>query len=315
VNHLFGEEFGEGYQPLAASGEFADPVFGHPVELMVSDKRSYRDAGESWREGEARSIARRVRELVDSGAAAPGEVVLLFAAGTDAERYESALRAQGLPTYRATGRGYFGQQQVVDLLSYLRLLQNRYDDEALVSVLSSPFVGVSNDALMLIRRNARGPIYTGLERTLPPGVDLLVLLPAIETDEPPREVVVDRRLGARRDDQGEERQRLIRCAVEKPLADAAAHPALRSGLPVLGREPVRVAEQLREPGPEGLARLLGRGGRGDRRLYVSDEVPHGPGVEDEFPTHDVDVTAGSDRPGHRAARTSRESDCRRRAPS
>ena len=46
----------------------------------------------------------------------PGEIVLLFAAGTDAERYEAALRAQGLPTYRATGRGYFGQQQVVDLL-------------------------------------------------------------------------------------------------------------------------------------------------------------------------------------------------------
>ncbi len=31
VNHLFGEEFGDGYQPLAASGEFPDPVFGlHP---------------------------------------------------------------------------------------------------------------------------------------------------------------------------------------------------------------------------------------------------------------------------------------------
>jgi hypothetical protein len=38
--------------------------------------------------------------------------------------------------------------------SYLRLLQNRYDDEALVSVLASPFVGVSNDALLLIRRAA-----------------------------------------------------------------------------------------------------------------------------------------------------------------
>ena len=107
-----------------------------------------------WREGEANAIARRVRELVDSGAAAPGEIVLLFAAGTDAERYESALRAQGLPTYRATGRGYFGQQQVVDLLSYLRLLHNRYDDEALATVLASPFVGVSNDALVLIRRHA-----------------------------------------------------------------------------------------------------------------------------------------------------------------
>ena len=168
VNHLFGEEFGDGYQPLAASGEFSDPVFGHPVELLVSDKRSYREAGESWRDGEARTIARRVRELVDSKIAAPGEIVLLFAAGTDAERYEAALRANGLPTYRATGRGYFGQQQVVDLLSYLRLLHNRYDDEALVTVLASPFVGISNDGLVHIRRHAgRRPLYTGIERSLP----------------------------------------------------------------------------------------------------------------------------------------------------
>ncbi len=168
VNHLFSEEFGDGYQPLAASGEFADPVFGHPVELLVSDKRSYREAGEGWRDGEARAIARRVRELVDNGVASPGEIVLLFAAGTDAERYEAALRALDLPTYRATGRGYFGQQQVVDLLSYLRLLHNRYDDEALVTVLASPFVGVSNDGLVHIRRHAgKRPLFTGVERSLP----------------------------------------------------------------------------------------------------------------------------------------------------
>ncbi|MFL5953728.1 MAG: UvrD-helicase domain-containing protein [Gaiellaceae bacterium] len=168
VNHLFGEEFGDRYQPLAASGEFSDPVFGHPVELLVSDKRSYRNAGENWRDGEARAIARRVRELVDTGAATAGEIVLLFAAGTDAERYEAALRAAGLPTYRATGRGYFGQQQVVDLLLYLRLLHNRYDDEALVSVLASPFVGVSNDAMVLIRRHAgKRPLYSGIEKSLP----------------------------------------------------------------------------------------------------------------------------------------------------
>ena len=67
-----------------------------------------------------------------------------------------------------TGRRYFGQQQVVDLLHYLRLLQNRYDDEALLTVLASPFVGVSNDALVLIRANAeKRPIFKGIERTLP----------------------------------------------------------------------------------------------------------------------------------------------------
>ncbi|HUK44305.1 MAG TPA: UvrD-helicase domain-containing protein [Gaiellaceae bacterium] len=168
VNHVFGEEFGDGYQPLAASGEFPDPVFGHPVELLVTDKHSYGDSGLHWRRAEARNVARRVRELVDAGAALPGEIVLLFAAGTDAEWYEEELRAQGLPTYRATGRRYFGQQQVVDLLMYLRLLRNRYDDEALTAVLASPFVGVSNDALVLIRRHAgRRPLFSGIERSFP----------------------------------------------------------------------------------------------------------------------------------------------------
>jgi ATP-dependent helicase/nuclease subunit A len=168
VNHLFGDAFGDDYQPLAASAEFPDPVFGHPVELLVTDKSSFVDTSEHWRQGEARQIASRVRELVDSGEADPGEIVVLFAAGTDSERYEEALRREGLPTYRATGRGYFGQQQVVDLLAYLRLLHNRYDDVALTTVLASPFVGVSNDALVLLRRNApRRPLFTALERGLP----------------------------------------------------------------------------------------------------------------------------------------------------
>jgi ATP-dependent helicase/nuclease subunit A len=171
VNYLFGEEFGDEYQPLAASREFSDPVFSHPVELLVADKASLADSGEHWRRAEARQIAARVRELVDDGAAAPGEIVLLFAAGTDAEWYEEELRRVGLPTYRATGRGYFAQQQVADLLAYLRLLRNRYDDHALATVLASPFVGVSNDALVLLRRHAgRRPLFSGLERVSPPGL-------------------------------------------------------------------------------------------------------------------------------------------------
>ena len=171
VNELFGSHFGGEFQELAAAAEFPDPVFGHPVELLVTDKESYKDSGVHWRRGEARAVARRVRELVDGGAATPGEIVLLFAAGTDAEWYEDELRRAGLPTYRATGKGYFGQQQVVDLLMYLRLLQNRYDDTALLSVLASPFVGVSNDALALLRRVAsRRPLFTGLEHALPPGL-------------------------------------------------------------------------------------------------------------------------------------------------
>jgi len=172
VNELFGSHFGDEFQPLAAAAEFPDPVFGQPVELLVTDKPSYADTGVHWRRAEARTVARRVRELVDSGAATAGEIVLLFAAGTDAEWYEEELRRAGLKTYRATGRGYFGQQQVVDLLGYLRLLHNRYDDEALLTVLASPFVGASNDALALIRRGStRRPLFTAIEHSLPSALD------------------------------------------------------------------------------------------------------------------------------------------------
>jgi ATP-dependent exoDNAse (exonuclease V) beta subunit len=168
VNQLFEHEFGESFQELTPAGGYGDPVFGTPFELLVTDKASYADSGVQWRRAEARHVARRVRELVDAGAATPGEIVLLFAAGTDAEWFEEELRAVDLPTIRMTGRRYFGQQQVVDLLHYLRLLQNRYDDEALLTVLASPFVGVSNDALVLIRANAeKRPIFKGIERTLP----------------------------------------------------------------------------------------------------------------------------------------------------
>ncbi len=171
VNELFAATFGDEFQKLVAAGRFADPASGAAVELLVTDKASYKDTGVTSRRGEAGAVARRVRELVDAGEAEPGEIVLLFAAGTDAEQYEEALRELDLPTYRATGRGYFGQQQVVDLLGYLRLLHNRYDDEAFVTVLASPFVGVSNDALVVLRRNAtRRPLYTAVEKGLPDGL-------------------------------------------------------------------------------------------------------------------------------------------------
>ena len=171
INHLFSSDFGDAFRPLSAAGRFEDPAFGPAVELLVTDKASYKDTGIHWRAAEAKHVAERMKELVDSGEATPGEIVLLFAAGTDARIYEQELRALGLPTFRATGRDYYHQQQVVDLLGYLRLLHNRYDDEALVTVLASPFVGVSNNGLLHLRRAAeKRPLFCGLEKSIPEGL-------------------------------------------------------------------------------------------------------------------------------------------------
>jgi len=50
-------------------------------------------------------------------------------------------------------------------------------------------------------------------------------------------------------------------------------------------EPVRVVEQVREGGPDRVARLLGRAGACDRRLDVGDEGAHHRRVEDVLVTH------------------------------
>ena len=116
-------------------------------------------------------------------------------------------------------------------------------------------------------------------------VDLLVLLTAVETDQPPGKVVVNWRRRAGRDDEGKERQGLILGAIEKPLADASPHPALRSGRLVLGRKPMRVAKQFCKPWPERFASLLRRECRGDRRTDVVDKRPHNRRAKDELVIH------------------------------
>ena len=156
VNEVYGREFGIGYQELVSSGGFAEgPPGPGVVELLLADRDAFEGGAAGWREGEADALAGRIAELVESGGIRPGQIVLLLEAGTDAGLYEDALRRRGLPTVRATGRGYYGQQEVGDLLTYLRLLRTRTDDAALLGVLASPLVGVSNDGLALIRLATR----------------------------------------------------------------------------------------------------------------------------------------------------------------
>ena len=123
---------------------------GRPSSCSSPTRRATQDTGVALAARPRRAhVARRVRELVDAGEARAGrDRPPLRRRHRRASATRRSCARAGLPTYRATGRGYFGQQQVVDLLAYLRLLHNRYDDEALVTVLASPFVGVSNDALV-----------------------------------------------------------------------------------------------------------------------------------------------------------------------
>jgi ATP-dependent helicase/nuclease subunit A len=108
-----------------------------------------------WRQAEARMLARRVEELVRDGVARPGEVVVLLRASGDLEVFERALQSCGLRTLAAVG-AFWGQQQIGDLISYLRALANPLDEEALYGLLASPLGGCSRDCLALLAGEAQG---------------------------------------------------------------------------------------------------------------------------------------------------------------
>ncbi len=75
---------------------------------------------------------------------------MLLRATTHMTLYERALEERGIPTHVVGGRGYWSQQQVGDLRSWLAALANPRDELSLLSVLASPLVGVSLDGVALL---------------------------------------------------------------------------------------------------------------------------------------------------------------------
>ncbi|HEV7885532.1 MAG TPA: 3'-5' exonuclease, partial [Solirubrobacteraceae bacterium] len=129
----------------------------------------------AWRHAEARLLAQRLRELVDTGDARPEDIVVLFRGLGDLPVYERALEDQGLLTLSVGGRGYWGRQVVRDLCAWLSALANPRDETALYGVLASPLVGLSSDALAHVARAGRGNAWpaisgdAGLRERLAPG--------------------------------------------------------------------------------------------------------------------------------------------------
>ncbi len=201
VNVVFAERFGDGYTPLQAGREDETALEEEPiVELLLTHKRGWEEdeelaeriAGElpparAGAQAEARLLAQRVAELVAGGTVAAGDVAVLLRAVGDLEVYEGALKDRGLSTLATVG-GFWGAQQVVDLVAYLRALANPLDELALYGTLASPLVGVSSDGLALLSAAAKTSkqgvweTLRHMEESLSDGLSPLVRLPAADRD-------------------------------------------------------------------------------------------------------------------------------------
>ncbi|RMF33849.1 MAG: hypothetical protein D6747_06025, partial [Chlorobiota bacterium] len=83
------------------------------------------------------------------------DIAILARKGSTLAAYVQALRAAGIPFRVESGRGFYQTQEVLDVLSFLRLVHNRHDDVAVATFLRSPFIGLSDSELVQIATHGR----------------------------------------------------------------------------------------------------------------------------------------------------------------
>lgn len=128
------------------------------VEVVAVDRLERRGPDERaplMQEAEAQAVASCVRRLLDEERWEPREIVVLTPAQTHVDLYQQALVDRGADVYVVGGKGYYSKDEIADLSALLRLLVNPHDDLGLVTVLRSPIVGLSDDGLYLLGREAR----------------------------------------------------------------------------------------------------------------------------------------------------------------
>ena len=146
------------YVPLrAAVGR--TPAGG--LEWLVNDKN-----GNDVKLAEARLIASRIRQLVDSevvrdpetGKCRPcqySDVAILARTRSVLRGLEDGLRQYDVPFYNSSAGDLTDRQEILDVLTALRLVDNPSDDLRAFAYLRSPFVGLRDEVLTRLRIDAQ----------------------------------------------------------------------------------------------------------------------------------------------------------------
>ncbi len=118
---------------------------------------------EERRRAEARALAARLLALRREGARATDpdggaprplswrDCAVLARTRAALAEVEAALREHGIPCYNTATSGLSARQEVIDLITVLRLLDNPHDDLRAAAFLRSPFVGLRDEVLARIR--------------------------------------------------------------------------------------------------------------------------------------------------------------------
>ena len=161
------------YDDQAALYPGADYPEGNNLDTEVlvidEDMDDWKEVHESIsaRELEARAIAGRIRDLVQSqnvidkktgafrSARYSDIVILTRSISGYADLFTEVLSREGIPVYASTREGYFATREIGLVLDYLRTLDNRRQDIPLAAVLASPIGGLTDEELAVLKSSGK----------------------------------------------------------------------------------------------------------------------------------------------------------------
>ncbi len=114
-------------------------------------------------EAEAEAVAAHIRDLCDKENVAYDKIAILMNVMTHISEIQQALQKYNIPYQVVDGRGFFHQQEVLDLLNILTVLDNTYSNAELAGVLRSPYFGLNDTTITkLFLQNRKAPLWDKL---------------------------------------------------------------------------------------------------------------------------------------------------------
>jgi ATP-dependent helicase/nuclease subunit A len=147
VSQVLDGQSGIEHRPLIASRGPSNENGGNsPVDVLVA--RGDEDTVDR-EEVEASMVAARIRELCADGTSLKDIAILVRTLGA-AKPFERALDQLGIPFVVSGGRTFLEAREIRDVLALLAVLVNPLDDVAMIGVLRSPLVGMSDEEIFRI---------------------------------------------------------------------------------------------------------------------------------------------------------------------
>ena len=147
----------QNYRSTQTILDAANAVIGNNVmrqkkrlwSALGEGERVYRYRGGTERD-EATFVANAIAELTTKGHIRRGEIAVFYHANAQSRAIEQALADRGIPYQVIGGARFYDRREVRDVLAYLRLVVNPFDEVSLRRVINVPKRGIGDTTLMKI---------------------------------------------------------------------------------------------------------------------------------------------------------------------